>query len=124
MHKEDDLMKHTTLNFEGMVCICTGYRKDSWVCRWQGITRQHLVSGAYAVSIVNRDDDDESDDGPLIKDEEASFNEDDYRSHADEGSVADSIAPSAAVTNFVETELLGVKDEPGLNDVDSTLPNS
>eukprot|EP01061_Rhynchopus_euleeides_P003571 TRINITY_DN12843_c0_g1_i1.p1 TRINITY_DN12843_c0_g1~~TRINITY_DN12843_c0_g1_i1.p1 ORF type:complete len:281 (+),score=63.96 TRINITY_DN12843_c0_g1_i1:103-945(+) len=51
----------TTLNFEGMVCICTGTRSDSWVCRWQGLNRRNLVPGAYAV-MLKAEQRDESDD--------------------------------------------------------------
>eukprot|EP01064_Diplonema_japonicum_P026157 TRINITY_DN3757_c0_g1_i1.p1 TRINITY_DN3757_c0_g1~~TRINITY_DN3757_c0_g1_i1.p1 ORF type:complete len:186 (+),score=28.35 TRINITY_DN3757_c0_g1_i1:55-612(+) len=68
--------QYTTLNFEGMVCVCTGNRDDSWVCRWQDLDHPELVPGAYAVAVrafleTEVEDNDDSYDGTESEEEDA-----------------------------------------------------
>ena len=101
------MQSKTTLNFEGMACVCTGNMQDSWVCRWQGLERSGLVPGAYAVAIktdvledsdedASYDTEDEEDDVPAAAAAASEADDDEVLA-----GIAQSVAPSAAVTASV-----------------------
>ncbi|KAJ9447292.1 Transcription elongation factor SPT4 [Diplonema papillatum] len=118
----DCVLKNTTTNFEGMVCICTGSRQDSWVCRWQDLCHASLAPGAYAVTLRTEVEDEVEDDQDSYDNTEAGSEAAASEAPANEGSdedmpsseVAESFVGASQVAATVKSEFKAeVKSEIG-----------